>query len=58
VTDNEAPQPALTPDEQLDALMQRATASVLRTLDEQTDVPARLAELYRQAGIVAPGETS
>jgi hypothetical protein len=36
-------------DDELDALLKRATESMLRTLDEHVDVEARLAEVKRKA---------
>jgi len=48
---DENDEPMTEADIELDALMARASASMLRTLDEQVDTEARLREILTTAGV-------
>lgn len=41
----------MTPDEELDALLQRASKQMLAELDKTTDLEAGLREVLRKAGV-------
>lgn len=48
---DETEEPMTGADRELDELMARANASMLRTLDEHVDVEARLREVLTRAGV-------
>jgi hypothetical protein len=48
---DETEEPMTEADIELDELMARASASMLRTLDEHIDVEASLREVLRRAGV-------